>query len=214
MTNSFDRTSPWFDTIYVSERIRGVKIRDLIRCGHFKPLLCLTRHCNLLDVFSSDPQPLVTSQSTQVTSTGVDVDWSSVSLVLTDKNTSLFLLLLLHRPCCCDWWRCSLLFVMDCFLCFLFFYFSEKPRPLNESPAFVNSVQSLFWSVQSELNKLFWSYWQLQPVWHSKALQCRCFQTLGFDHGLPIKQWSPYFLLLLTFVISTAREPGTVTEYH
>lgn len=48
----------------------------------------------------------------------------------------------------------------------------------------------------------------------SRELQARCCQTLGFDHGPPIRQWSPCFLLLLTFMISTAGEPRTVTEYR
>lgn len=53
-----------------------------------------------------------------------------------------------------------------------------------------------------------------EAVCWTRALQGRCVQTLEFDHGPPIKQRSPYFLVLLTFVISTASEPGTVTEYH
>ena len=53
-----------------------------------------------------------------------------------------------------------------------------------------------------------------ESVCWTRALQGRCVQTLEFDHGPSIKQWSAYFLVLLTFVISTASESRTVTEYH
>ena len=96
-------------------------------------------------------------------------------------------------------------------LCFETIRSSDSIKPifliLYWSPVAVRSLHSICLSDHRKLLGLFLSVAQ----GHYRAEASRRWNLIT---ELQLSSGLPYSLLLLTFVISTAREPGTVAEYH